>query len=354
MSLTMHATVPERGLDVALEVAEGQTLSLVGPNGAGKSTILDLIAGTLRPATGRIALDAQVLTEGRTLVPPHARSITTLSQDPALFPHLTAAGNIGFALRSRGVPRRRARLETRRRLAEAGLEQLADRRPAQLSGGQAQRVAIARALAASPRLLLLDEPMAALDIDVAPALRELLRRVLAERTAIVVSHDALDAVTLADRIAVLEEGRIIESGPTAEVLARPRTAFAARFAGLNLLHGSWDGDGVRLPGGELVPATPWQPVRPGTPMSLALRPSAVAVAGSLPGPAADGPRPGPGRPTMRRRIRSLEPLGDLVRVRTDDLAADLEPQRIAALRLRPGTEIDLVVRGRDAVAYPAR
>lgn len=172
MSLSLRAAVAERRVDLDLEVAAGETVALIGPNGAGKSTALALVAGTLRPSSGEVALDGRILSGPRAWVPPHRRRVTTLGQDPVLFPHLTAAGNIRFALRSQGMARSRAREESHRWLDELGIGALAGRRPTQLSGGQAQRVAIARALAADPQLLLLDEPMAALDVDVAPTLRE--------------------------------------------------------------------------------------------------------------------------------------------------------------------------------------
>lgn len=336
MSLSLRAVVPERGVDLELTVADGETLALIGPNGAGKSTVLSLISGDLHPARGEIVLDERVLTGGRTRVPPYLRKVTTLSQDPVLFPHLTALGNILFALRAQGMPRARARQEADHRLAELGIPELAARRPAQLSGGQAQRVAIARALAADPRLLLLDEPMAALDIDVAPALREQLRRFLADRTAIVVTHDVLDALTLADRIAVLEEGRLVEHGATAEVLSRPRTAFSARFAGLNLVTGRWDGTALTLPDGTRLAARTELPH--GAEVHAAFRPSAVQLAG------AGG---------IPRTVLSLAPSGDLVRIRTEDLSADLPPQEIAARHLGPGSPVHLEVPAEAVTTYRA-
>lgn len=342
MTLTLEATVRERGLDVTLDVADGETLALVGPNGAGKSTVLSLIAGTLRPTTGRIALDGRPLSTSSLLVPPHDRAVTTLTQDPVLFPHLSVAQNIAFGLRAQGTPRRRARPETSRWLAEIGLDELADRRPSQLSGGQAQRVAIARALAATPRLLLLDEPMAALDIDVAPALRELLRRVLGERTTILVTHDVLDVVTLADRIAVLEEGRLIESGPTAEVLACPQEPFTARLAGVNLLTGTWDGRAVD---GALA-GVPQRPVPAGTRVRATVRPARVDLL-------EDGALPPPGTTVLSRRLTDLEPRGDLVRVRAGELAADLTPHQVARQQLRPGDEVRLGLRAQDVSIYRA-
>src|SRR5690606_23423240 len=216
MSLVLRAAVAERHVELDLEVGHGETLALVGPNGAGKSTALSLISGDLRPSSGSVSLDGRILADEGTWVPPHDRRVTTLSQDPVLFPHLSALGNVVFPLRAQGVPRGDARRRALEHLDALGLADLAARRPAQLSGGQAQRVAIARALAADPRLLLLDEPMAALDVDVAPALREQLRGFLAGRTAIVVTHDVLDALSLAERVVVLEQGRQVDAGPTTE------------------------------------------------------------------------------------------------------------------------------------------
>ena len=158
MSQPVQGEVPERGVDLELEIPSGATTALVGPNGAGKSTLLALIGGTLRPHCGRIVLEDRVLVDiadgrARTWVPPHARLVATLGQDPALFPHLMALGNIMFGLRARGIPTRRAKTEAHNRLEQIGLLELADRRPAQLSGGQAQQVAGARARAPHARLL---------------------------------------------------------------------------------------------------------------------------------------------------------------------------------------------------------
>lgn len=348
MSLTVGATVPERGIDVELELVGGETLALVGPNGAGKSTILSLIAGTLRPATGTIALDGHVLTGPRTWVPPHHRAVTTLAQDPVLFPHLSVLGNIMFALRAQGMPRRRSRREAERWLQEIGGPELADRRPAQLSGGQAQRIAVARALAAQPDLLLLDEPLAALDVDVAPALRDLLRRVLAERSAIVVSHDVLDAVTLADRVAVIEAGRIVESGSATEVLTRPQAAFTARLAGMNLLRGVWDGRAMRLgeEGGQaILRGEPVEPMAAGTPVRATVRPARVRLH--------DGTDAPPTATVLPTTLTGLEPFGDMVRARSAGIAADLTPQQLAGRDLRAGAEVRFRLEAEDVSIYPA-
>nr|WP_227837680.1 ATP-binding cassette domain-containing protein [Nocardia aurantia] len=254
--LEVSARVAARGLSVNLTVRPGEVLAVLGPNGAGKSTLLDVIAGLLVPDSGRVRLHGRDLTDvTRGLaVPPHRRRISLLAQDPLLFPHLSAAANVAFGPRSRGASRRAAAAAAREWLAAVDASEFAGRRPARLSGGQAQRIALARALAVTPDLILLDEPMAALDVTVAVAMRALLRRVLRPTadaanpaagqfdrprpTAILVTHDIVDALTLADRVIVLDSGRIVEHGPVGDVLTRPRSEFAARIAGVDLLIGT--------------------------------------------------------------------------------------------------------------------
>ncbi|HRD59701.1 MAG TPA: ATP-binding cassette domain-containing protein, partial [Nocardioides sp.] len=204
MSFQLSCAVRNRDVDVALAVASGETLALLGPNGSGKSTALAVAAGLLVPDRGRVVLDGETLTDAApsglsVSVPPHARRTALLGQEPLLFPHLSVLENVAFGPRSRGIRKAAARESAHRWLEEVGVGELAERRPAQLSGGQAQRVAVARALATEPALLLLDEPMAALDVAVLPALRQTLRRVLADQTAIIVTHDPLDALLMADR-----------------------------------------------------------------------------------------------------------------------------------------------------------
>jgi molybdate transport system ATP-binding protein len=295
-------------------------------------------------------------------VPPHARGVTLLAQDPLLFPHLTALENVAFAPRSRGVRRREAHAAAERHLEAVGVAELARRRPGQLSGGQAQRVAIARALAAEPELLLLDEPMAALDVDVTPALRQTLRRVLADQTALIVTHDVLDALLLADRVVVIEQGRVVEDGPTQEVLTTPRSAFAARLAGLDLVLGTWDGeavageDGLRFFGlledggpGAAAPA-------PGDPVAALFRPSAVSVFLGSAAPPGGSPRN-----HVEVTITDLEPLGDRVRLRARTagttarsglpLAADVTAAAVAELALVPGTTVTFAVKATEVSVY---
>ncbi|MCL1870652.1 MAG: ABC transporter ATP-binding protein [Promicromonosporaceae bacterium] len=349
MTLSFAAAVPERGFDVALEVPEGRTLALLGPNGAGKSTLLESAAGLLRPHDARISVGGRDLTvteRGRTRVwvPPHARGVGLLAQDARLFPHLSVLENVAFGPRAAGVPRGIAREAAQGLLDDVGVGDLAARRPRQLSGGQAQRVAIARALATDPALVLLDEPLAALDADVTPALRHTLHRVLAGRTAVVATHDVLDALLLADDVAVLDGGRVVEHGPAQEVLTRPRSAFAARVAGLDVLAGTWDGEALRTAAGEHVRGVLEGELTVGDVAVAAFRPSAVAVHLT--------PVTGSPRNTWERTVTALEPQGDLVRVRCGDLAADVTPASVAELRLAPGLPVFLTVKAAEVRVYP--
>jgi molybdate transport system ATP-binding protein len=345
MSLSFSASLVERDFDVSFSLESGRTLAVLGPNGAGKSTLLGLLAGLLAPTTGRAELDGNVLfdvTAGRgPLIEARRRGVALLAQDALLFPHLSVLDNVAFGPRSRGQGRTRARSTARTWLDRVGVPDLAPRRPAELSGGQAQRVAVARALAADPSLLLLDEPLAALDVTVAPALRTLLRTVLADRSAIIVTHDPLDALLLADQVLILEAGRIAEAGPTREVLTRPVTAFGARLAGLNLVTGERTPSGFRGGNGLDVP---FGQVRPeGQRLGLAVRPTGVAV----------GRRAGhePGWSWIRAVVDDVEHHGDLVRVSAAGLAADVMPADVVELGITPGTEVFLGVRHQDALIY---
>src|SRR5437763_9112173 len=230
----LRAVVESRGLDVEFDVAAGEVLAVLGPNGAGKSTALHVIAGLVQPDRGEVRVGERVLTDtaAGVHVATHDRRVGLLMQDPLLFPHLTVTRNVAFAPRS-------SLAAAAHWLAEVDAAELGDRRPRQLSGGQAQRVAVARALAAEPDVLLLDEPLTGLDVTAATAMRKVLRRVLAHagRSAVLITHDLLDVLTLADRVLVLESGRIAESGSAATILAAPRSRFGARFAGVNLVGG---------------------------------------------------------------------------------------------------------------------
>ena len=353
MTLTVSAVLPDRGVDLAFEVAAGETLALLGPNGAGKSTALDVVAGLLRPYAGSVELDGRPLTtaaEGRVSdwVPPHRRGTALLAQDPLLFPHLSVLENVAFGPRSLGTRRTAARQLARVWLGDLDAADLVTKHPSQLSGGQAQRVALARALAVDPHVLLLDEPMAALDVEVAPLLRQTLRRVLASTTTVLVTHDVLDALLLADRVAVLDQGRVVEEGPTVEVLSHPRSDFAARIAGLNLVGGTWQddalvtGDGIRVEGRVNGP----QP-RDHEQVVAVFRPNAVAVHRTEPG--------GSPRNRFRLPFRELLPHAGYLRLLAGDppveLSADITPASAAELGLEPGLPLWLAVKATEVEIY---
>jgi molybdate transport system ATP-binding protein len=349
---------PGFDLDVELHVEPGEVLAVLGPNGAGKSTLLSVLAGLLRPddPAAYVRIGERTITGPDEHVPPHRRGVGLLAQQALLFPHLSALANVAFGPRAQGTPRRDAERAARDLLAAVDVAELADRRPAQLSGGQQQRVALARALAADPALLLLDEPLAALDVDAAPAMRALLRRTIRERgqTALLVTHSALDAVVLADRVLVLTAGRVVEQGPTREVIGRPRSPFTARIAGLDLVPGTAGPDGLRTADGQLV-AGRRDGVADGEPAVAVFPPSAVAVYRERPA--------GSPRNAFPVRLAGVEPHGDLVRLRAapgdggaswvDGLAADITPAALAELGGEPGTNVWFVVKAAEVAVHAA-
>lgn len=346
-------------LDIAVTVTPGEVVAVLGPNGAGKSTFLAVVAGLLRPHAGHVRVDGTTVTDthNRRHVPPHRRGVGLLAQQALLFPHMTALANVAFGPRAQGVPRRDADAQARELLAAVGATDLADRKPHQMSGGQQQRVALARALAARPRLLLLDEPLAALDVDAVPAMRALLRRVLGARrqTALLVTHSALDALVLADRVVVLDAGRVVEHGPTREVLARPRSPFTARIAGLNLVAGVVEADGLRTPDGGHITGRRDGELRDGEPAVAVFPPAAVAVFAHRPD--------GSPRNVVPVRLTAVEPRGDLVRLRAipiaaeggwvEGLAADVTPAAVADLEIEPGTQLWFAVKATEVTVHPA-
>ncbi len=236
---------------VDLELPAGELISFLGPSGCGKTTMLRMIAGLEVPTEGRIFLDGEDITHR----PTHTRDIGMVFQSLALFPHLSVAGNIGYGLRIRGVPKDRIDRRVRELLELVSLEGTGDRRISQLSGGQRQRVATARALALEPRLFLLDEPLSALDANLREQLQVELRLLQQKLgiTTIMVTHDQREAMTMSDLVVVMQAGRVEQVGPPLEVYRRPATAFVARFIGnTNLLEGTAVApDRVRVGDGEL-------------------------------------------------------------------------------------------------------
>lgn len=357
MTLQLVASLAARNVDIALTVRPGETVAIMGPNGAGKSSIIHMLAGLLKPDAGEATLGGRTLfslSPGTMWLPPHERGVGVLAQEPLLFPHLSVLDNVAFGPRSQGLGRAASRDAAQHWLREVDAVGLAGRLPAQLSGGQAQRVALARALATAPELLLLDEPMAALDVNSAPFLRSLLKRVLAGRRAVIVTHSVLDALMLADRILVMDGGRLVESGPTAAVLAHPRSAFAASLAGLNVFSGILSGSTLIMPDGVHVAGRPVGAPGPaaevdgsaGGPEGLAaFPPSAVSV---FLAPPAGSPRN-----CFMVRVDELEPQAGHIRIRAGALAADVSLAAVADLGVVPGAEVCFVVKAAEVVLYPA-
>ncbi|WP_304115889.1 sulfate/molybdate ABC transporter ATP-binding protein [Mycolicibacterium bacteremicum] len=356
--LRVEARFRQRDVDIDITLADGEVLAVLGPNGAGKSTLLQLISGLLLPDTGRISLGDVVLTDTATgtFVPPHARGVAMLSQQAMLFPHMTAEANVAYAPRCRGLSRSAARAQAHRWLAAVGAGELAARKPAELSGGQAQRIAVARALAAEPRLLLLDEPMAALDVMSAPALRRLLREILGRgagpaRTAVIVTHDLLDALAIADKVVVIDGGRVVEHGPVRDVLSAPRSDFAARIAGVNLVSGVLAEPGVlRTHWGATISGL--GELAAGAPGVALFRPSAVAVH-------LNAPHASP-RNVIDVQIAELDIHGSTVRVRgaeqpdgSTGLAADITASAAADLDLQIGQRVYFVMKTQEVQLHPA-
>jgi molybdate transport system permease protein len=251
MMLTASVQVGGR-LDAALSAVAGEIVAVVGPNGAGKSTLLGALAGTVAAAGSCLIEGAEVLQ-----LPPDRRPVGWVPQAGLLFPHLTAAGNVSYGLRARGRSRSDARAAAAAWLDRVGVGHLAASRAAELSGGEAARVALARALAVEPRLLLLDEPLAALDVATRTDVRRLLRTTLAGSGAVtlLVTHDPVDAVAVADRVVVLEEGRVVQDAAVADVLVAPRSAWVAGLIGLNAWRGvARNGTVAVTDGGHVVAA----------------------------------------------------------------------------------------------------
>jgi iron(III) transport system ATP-binding protein len=231
--------------EVTLDIERGELMAVLGPSGCGKTTLLRLIAGFEVPDAGCVNVGETVVAGPSRLVPPERRRVGMVFQDYALFPHLTVEANVAFGLSRR--PREEREALTRGTLELVGLQHKADQHPGELSGGERQRVALARALAPEPELVLLDEPFSSLDASLRAGLRREVELILrdAEATALLVTHDQEEALSLADRLAVMREGRIVQVGPPEEVYGRPASRWAAQFVGeVNVLAGVARGDGV--------------------------------------------------------------------------------------------------------------
>ena len=366
-----------RDVVVDLTVEAGRTLALVGPNGSGKSTACAVAAGLLDAEAGRVSLGERVLDGPGVFVPAGRRDVALLSQAPGIFPHMNVLDNVAFGPRCRGASRARARRRARAELAAVGASHLAPRPGGELSGGQAARVALARALAARPRALVLDEPMAALDVTARAQMRSVVGRRAAEEglTVLLVTHDVLDVAALADDVAVLQDGRVVESGPAARVLAAPVSDFAARLTGTAVLLGALEGDRgaprLRLASGGLITGRPQEAdddaalaapsAAPAPPPGPAEASSAPSAALSGPGAALvppdavalypvdrDSPSGSP-RNALTGRVTGVERAGALVTVALDVgggqvLTSTVTTAALTELGVREGQELRCVIK----------
>jgi molybdate transport system ATP-binding protein len=335
-------------LDTAFTVASGEVLALLGPNGSGKSTTLRALVGLLPLSGGRIVLDGTVLEDPaqRVKIPPEQRPISLMFQDYLLFPHLSALENVAFGLRAKGTDKKAARDKASQTMARLGLDGLAEARPGSMSGGQQQRVAMARALVTDPKLLLLDEPLAALDVSTKTDVRRLLREVLRQSEAanVLVTHDLLDAVALGDRMVVIENGAIVQTGTPAEVTARPRSRYVADLVGVNLLRGTAHGTMLELDGGgELICAEPAT-----GPVLAVIAPAGVSVHRQRP--------EGQEHNTWPGQISAVDLMGDRVRVRMDGTPAitgEVLPAAVDELKLDDGGELWASIDPAAITVYPS-
>jgi molybdate transport system ATP-binding protein len=331
-------------LDVQLDVDPGETVAILGPNGAGKTTLLRALAG-LVPIEGRVELGGQVLEDSalRLRVPTEQRHVGLVFQDHVLFPHLNALDNVAFGLQAQGRPE--AKQIARGWLERAGLADKASSMPRELSGGQAQRVALLRTLATDPRLLLLDEPLSALDVTIRAEVRRELSRQLASfgGVRLIVTHDPLEAIALADRLVVLENGQVVQSGTPEEVTARPRSRFVADLAGVNLLRGKGRGDHVELAGASIA-----APDAGDGDVFAVIHPRTVALYLSRP--------EGTPRNVWQGEVEDIDLHGDRVRVRVKSpvpLVAEVTPAAVRDLRLHAGATVWVAFKATEVSVYPA-
>lgn len=344
----LQATVGSFPVDLAITVESGETVAVLGPNGAGKTSMLRGLAGLLPLERGRVVLDDEVLEDpaASICIPTERRPIGMVFQDYLLFPHLSVLENIAFGLRSRGAPKALARGTALSWLERVGLAGLADRKPTELSGGQAQRAALARAMATEPRLLLLDEPMAALDASTRIELRRELRRELAAFTGvrILVTHDPVEAIAMADRLIIMEAGRAVQQGLAADVTQRPRSRYVADLVGVNLFRGHGRGSSIELEEGGSLTAAEEQHGD----VFAVVHPRTVALYRTRPD--------GTPRNLWEGKAVDLDLIGDRVRVRlvgVPSIVAEVTPNAVRELGLDRGDSVWISVKATEVVVYAA-
>ncbi len=335
-------------LDVELNVEPGEVLAVLGPNGSGKTTLMRALAGLIPIDRGHIAIGAEVLDDPGTdtFVVPERRPIGVVFQDHLLFAHMSALDNVTFGLRARGASKAEAHRVACSWLERVSLSDCAAMRPGDLSGGQAQRVALARALAIDPTMLLLDEPLAALDVSTRQEVRRSLRQHLTtfDGVRLLVTHDPVDAYALADRVAILEGGRLAQVGTIAEVTAHPRSRYVAELVGTNLVRGVvTDGVLVTDTGARIVVAAD-----PG-PVFAVIRPQAITLSLSVDSNSS-------ARNVWSGTVGDIDRLGDRARVGIVGplpVVAEITTASLDALALRPGDDVHAALKATDITTYPA-
>jgi molybdate transport system ATP-binding protein len=345
VTLRAHIVVARGSLnlDVWLNAEPGEVVALLGPNGAGKTTILRCLAGLIAIDRGSIELFGDVIDEPSSgvFVQSEQRACGVMFQQYLLFPHMSVLENVAFGLRARGVDKSYAHEQAKRWLRKVGSEGLERSRPHELSGGQAQRVALARALASEPKLLLLDEPLAALDAGTRVEVRRELRRHLLGfgGSSVLVTHDPVDAYTLADRVVIVEHGHVVQDGTFTEIAAHPRSAYVAELVGVNLLTGSMMGGVFAVDGGAtlVVAAADVD----GAAIAV-IRPQAVSLHVNRP--------EGSPRNTWMATVIDVDHRGERVRVRLEgpiQLSAEITEAAAEALEIKVGLELWAAVKATE-------
>ena len=347
LTASVEARVGTLDLDVTIAAEANQMIAIVGPNGAGKTTLLRALAGLIPLRSGHIEIDGVVVTdvERHINMPPERRATAVMFQQALLFPHMTARDNIAFGLRARGIGRRRALEQSDVWLEQIGLRDRGSSRPAQMSGGEQQRVALARALITEPRMLLLDEPFASVDVSARVELRRMLRDQLSRYPGIrlVVTHDPLEAMALADQLVVLEQGRVTQAGSIDDVTARPRSRWVATMLGLNLFRGTATNQGLEIAGATIAALSD---VR-GSALAV-VHPRAIALHRSRP--------EGSPRNVWRGEADSLDHEGDRIRVRITGpipVVAEITPAAVSELGLVVGCGVWVSVKATEVDVYAA-
>jgi molybdate transport system ATP-binding protein len=345
-SLNAQFAAERDGFKFSIDVRgdKGDIIAIVGPNGSGKSSALHAIAGLVPISEGTISLNGRSLDDGKRRVPVDRRNCALVFQDHRLFPHMSVIDNVAYAPRTR-MKKAKARKVAQQWIDRLGLDELTKRNPQDLSGGQHQRIAIARALASDPDLLMLDEPLSALDVDATRVMRQFLKETLSsyDGVTLLVTHDPTDALALADKILVIESGKVSQSGSPTQIKEHPATRYVAEFVGINRLEGQAQGNHVLIhSGAEVTTAEQHE-----GPVALIIHPSAVALHASQPS--------GSPRNTFPGTITHMEEQAQRIRLTIDGplpIVAELTPGAVAALELKVSKPVWIAIKATEISVRP--